>query len=333
MTTLSIADGAQWLRRFFRRNFKVGIAYVALLALLGVYAGLQPRLFTKLVITATANQGMALVLASMGQTAVVLTAGIDLSVGPIVSLSNTLASTLFPDSVPGVIGVVVLVLLVGALAGLINGLIVVYGRLQPIIVTLATASIYSGFALMLRPRPGGYVPLWYGDLLTRRVFDLIPTSLVLLAFVLIFIWAPFRRSRLGLAVYAVGSDERAAYMSGLNVNRAKVAAYVMAGFLAALAGLFLTAQTSSGDATIGAVYTLQSIGAVVLGGTSLFGGSGGVAGTIAGAFVIRIISSVLFFAGINPLSQPLFEGLVLLIAISLGAARTFTLRNRLETMR
>ena len=306
---------------------------MALFALLSVYAVLQPRLFTKAVLTATANQGMALVLASMGQTAVVLTAGIDLSIGPIVSLSNALASTLFPDSVLGVIGVVLLVLLVGAVAGLVNGLVVVYGRLQPIIVTLATASIYSGFALMLRPRPGGYVPYWYGALLTGRVFDLLPTSLVLLVGVLLFIWWPFRRSRLGLAIYAIGSDERAAYMSGLDINRAKVCAYVLAGFLAALAGLFLTAQTSSGDATIGGVYTLQSIGAVVLGGTSLFGGTGGVAGTIAGAFVIRIISSVLFFAGINPLSQPLFEGLVLLLAISLGAARTITLRNRLETMR
>ncbi len=333
MMRLLVNAERAWLARFLKRNFKTVIAYVALLALLSVYAVLQPRLFTKAVLTATANQGMALVLASMGQTAVVLTAGIDLSIGPIVSLSNALASTLFPDSVLGVIGVVLLVLLVGAVAGLVNGLVVVYGRLQPIIVTLATASIYSGFALMLRPRPGGYVPYWYGALLTGRVFDLLPTSLVLLVGVLLFIWWPFRRSRLGLAIYAIGSDERAAYMSGLDINRAKVCAYVLAGFLAALAGLFLTAQTSSGDATIGGVYTLQSIGAVVLGGTSLFGGTGGVAGTIAGAFVIRIISSVLFFAGINPLSQPLFEGLVLLLAISLGAARTITLRNRLETMR
>lgn len=319
--------------KFLQRHFKVLIAYTALGILLTVYANLQPRLFTRSVLTATLNQSMALVLASMGQMAVILTAGIDLSIGPIVSLANVLASVLFPDHVLGVIAASLVILAVGALAGLINGILVVYGRLQPIIVTLATASIYSGFALMLRPRPGGYVPSWYGELLTGRLLDWVPASLVLLVVVLIGIWYPFRRSALGLAVYAVGSDERAAYMSGLNVHRAKVMAYVLAGFLAALAGLFLTAQTSSGDATIGGVYTLQSIGAVVLGGTSLFGGSGSVAGTIAGAFVIRIISSVLFFAGINPLSQPLFEGLVLLIAISLGAIRTFTLHNRLDVMR
>lgn len=320
-------------KRFIKRNYKVGIAYLILIALLIAFGVLQPRLFTKPVITATSNQGMALVLAGMAQTVVVITGGIDLSVGPIVSLSNSLASTLFGDSVMGVIGAVLLILFIGATAGLINGLIVVYGRLQPIIVTLATASVYSGFALWLRPQPGGYVPRWYGELLTGRIFDLIPGSLVLLALVLLLVWTPFRRSKLGLAVYALGSNEAAAYMSGLNVNRAKLAAYTLGGFLAAVAGLFLTAQTSSGDATIGAVYTLQSIAAVVLGGTSLLGGSGGVAGTIAGAYVLSLISSVLFFAGVNPLSQPFFQGLVLLAAVSIGATRIFTIKNRLDTMR
>jgi ribose transport system permease protein len=320
-------------RRLIRRNFKLGLAYAVLIALLIVYAILNPRLFTSPVITATANQGMALVFAGMAQTTVVITGGIDLSVGPIVSLSNALASTLFGESVPRTLAAIVLVLLVGAGAGLINGLIVVYGRLQPIIVTLATASIYNGLALYLRPQPGGYVPRWYGDLLTGRVWQTVPASLILLALVVIFIWLPFRRSRLGLEVYAIGSNEGAAYMSGVRVHRAKLAAYIMSGFLAAIAGLFLTAQTSSGDATIGAIYTLQSIAAVVLGGTPLVGGAGGIAGTIAGAYVLRIISSLLFFAGINPLAQPFFEGLVLLLAVTIGAARIFTINNRLNTMR
>lgn len=333
VTTSMPADKASWTTRFIKRNYKVGIAYLILIALLIAFGVLQPRLFTKPVITATSNQGMALVFAGMAQTAVIITGGIDLSVGPIVSLSNSLASALFGDSIIGVIGAVVLILLLGAAAGLLNGLIVVYGRLQPIIVTLATASIYSGFALWLRPQPGGYVPRWYGELLTGRIFDLIPASLVLLALVLLLVWTPFRRSKLGLAVYAIGSNEGAAYMSGVNVNQAKLAAYTLGGFLAAVSGLFLTAQTSSGDATIGAVYTLQSIAVVVLGGTSLMGGSGGVSGTIAGAYVLSLISSVLFFAGVNPLSQPFFQGLVLLAAVAIGATRIFTIKNRLDTMR
>src|SRR6185295_8931835 len=109
------------------------------------------------------------------------TGGIDLSVGPIISLTNSLASRLFPkDNVPGGVAVIILVLLAGALCGLVNGLIVVYGRLQPIIVTLATASIFSGIALYLRPTPGGFVPDWYSSLLTQRAFGIIPASLIFL---------------------------------------------------------------------------------------------------------------------------------------------------------
>ncbi|MBI5033701.1 MAG: ABC transporter permease [Chloroflexi bacterium] len=321
------------LRRWIARDFRVLIAYGLLLGLLALYAYLQPRLFTLPVITATANQGMSLVFAGMGQTAVVITGGIDLSIGSIVSLTNCLASTIFGDSVFSVVGGFFLVLAVGTLAGLINGLIVVYTRLQPIVVTLATASVYNGLALFLRPVPGGSVPGWYTDLLTGRVFDVIPSSLICLAVVVLVVWIPFRKSRIGLWAYALGGNETSAFMSGLNVNRAKLVSYAVGGLCAAIGGLFLSAQTSSGNATIGAIYTLQSIAAVVLGGTSLLGGVGGIMGTIAGAFVLRIISSVLFFAKVNPLSQPFFEGVVLLIAVLVGATRLLTLRNKLDSLR
>jgi ribose transport system permease protein len=346
------------IRRFFTRNFRVGIAFLILFVLLGLTASMNAKFFTPSVLTSTSNQSMTLVFAGMAQTTVVTTGGIDLSVGPIISLSNSLASAVFDEdnNAVKIIGVVLLVLAVATTAGLINGLIVVYGRLQPIIVTLATSSIFSGIALYLRPRPGGSVPDIYGDLLTRRValllpeslfnkdatglagfihsiLDTIPASAVLLVIVLLLVWIPFRRSRLGLWVYAVGSNEGAAYMSGVNVRRAKVFAYALGGFFAGIAGLFLTAQTRSGDATTGAVFTLQSIAVVVLGGTSLFGGSGGVAGTIVGAFALRLIPSILFFARVNPLQQPLWEGAVILLAVAAGASRIFTVRNRLDTMR
>ncbi|MBZ0285527.1 MAG: ABC transporter permease [Anaerolineae bacterium] len=346
------------LWRYILRHFRVGIAFVILFVLLGITASLNERFFTPAVITSTSNQSMTLVFAGMAQTTVVITGGIDLSVGPIISLSNSLASAIFSetDDALNIIGVVIIVLVVAALAGLINGLIVVYGRLQPIIVTLATASIYSGIALFLRPRPGGYVPDVYGDLLTRRVgqllpdslfgeeatgiaaffeslFNFIPTSIILLIIVLLIVWIPFRRSQLGMWVYAVGSNEGAAYMSGVNVKLAKISAYALGGLFAGIAGLFLTAQTLSGDATTGTVFTLQSIAIVVLGGTSLFGGSGGVAGTIAGAVALRLIPTILFFARVNPLQQPLWEGAVILLAVAAGASRIFTVRSRLDTMR
>ncbi|MCC7449542.1 MAG: ABC transporter permease [Anaerolineae bacterium] len=332
-TSSNVLNGQFALRRILSRNFRVGVAFLVLLVLIIINVVLNPNFFTAPVITSNSNQAITLVFAGIAQTSVVITGGIDLSVGPIISLSNSLASSLFTDSVPAVIGVVILVLLAGMLCGLINGLIVVYGRLQPIIVTIATASVYSGVALLLRPRPGGFVPDWYGDLLTKRVFNVIPASLVFLLIVLVVIWIPFRRSRLGLWVYAIGSNESAAYMSGVNVNRAKLAAYVMGGLFAAIGGLFLSASTLSGNASTGAVYTLQSIAVVVLGGTSLFGGAGGVIGTIAGAFSLRLIQGILFFSKVNPLQQPLWEGIVILIAVAAGASRIFTVKNRLDIMR
>jgi ribose transport system permease protein len=346
------------LWRYGTRHFRLGIAYLILFALLAITVSLNDRFFTPPVITSTSNQSMTLVFAGMAQTTVVITGGIDLSVGPIISMSNSLASSIFtePDDALNIVVVVIIVLAMSALAGLVNGLIVVYGRLQPIIVTLATSSIFSGIALFLRPQPGGYVPDIYGDLLTRRVgqllpesffaaeptgiaalleslFDFIPTSVILLTIVLLVVWVPFRRSQLGMWVYAVGSNEGAAYMSGVNVKLAKVSAYVLSGLFAGIGGLFLTAQTLSGDATTGTVFTLQSIAIVVLGGTSLFGGSGGVAGTIAGAVALRLIPTILFFARVNPLQQPLWEGAVILLAVAAGASRIFTVRSRLDTMR
>jgi ribose transport system permease protein len=332
--TGAVSRADSGLTRLVKRNFRVGLAYIVFLTLITIYASQSPRFFTPPVLTSTSNQAMTLVFAGMAQTSVVITGGIDLSVGPIISLCNSLASAIFPREgvAPGIL-VIVAVLLAGVVCGMINGLIVVYGRLQPIIVTLATASIYSGIALFLRPQPGGFVPRWYSDLLTQRAFNVIPNSLVLLILVILIVWMPFRRSRLGMWVYAVGSNENAAYMSGVNVNRAKIAAYMMGGLFAAIAGLFFSAQTQSGSAITGAVYTLQSIAVVVLGGTSLFGGSGGIAGTIAGAFSLRLIGSILLFAGVNPLQQPLWEGVVILLAVVGGASRVLTVKNRLDIMR
>jgi len=146
------------------------------------------------------------------------------------------------------------------------------------------------------------------------------------------VWLPFRGSVIGRAVYAVGSSEQAAYMSGMPIRRAKFAAYVLGGMLAACGGLFLTFFTYSGEASLanGNTYTLYSIAAVVLGGVSLFGGRGSAIGAIFGALAFRAIGDLLFVFNVDPLWQPLFQGLVLLLAVSIGSARLFQVRNRLE---
>lgn len=297
-----------------------------------LYASNHPAGFTANVVQTAANKGVLLALVAMAQTMVVLTSGIDLSVGMVFVLANCLASAIVTGSPAmaalGVAGV----LLAGLVCGAINGAIVIYGRLQPIVTTIATGAVFFGIALKLRPVPGGDVNAELADALTGRLFGIVPASLVALAGVVLVIWIPFRKSSTGRAVYAVGSSELAAYMSGVPVREAKFLAYVLSGLIASVAGLFLTCITYSGEASAanGGSYTLYSIAAVVLGGVSLFGGSGSAIGAIFGALMFRTIGDLLFVFDLDPLWQPLFQGLVLLVAVCLGSARLFQIRNRLE---
>lgn len=289
--------------------------------------GLNPA-----VATTAANKAVLLALVAMAQTIPVLTRGLDLSVGPVFVMANCIASVIVVGDIGmGLLGCVG-VLLAGMAAGFLNGAIVVWGRLQPIITTLATGAIYYGCSLFIRPEPGGDVQSDIADFVTGQLFETVPTALVVLLVVVLVVWIPYRSSVWGRAAYAVGSNEQAAYMSGVPVERAKLAAYTLAGFFAALGGLLLTFNTYSGEASaaIGGTYTLNSIAAVVVGGTSLFGGWGSAIGSVFGAFVLRTIEDLLFVFDLPPLWQPLFQGVVLLVAVSLGAIRVFRIRNRLE---
>ncbi|MEO8244358.1 MAG: ABC transporter permease [bacterium] len=299
-----------------------------------LYVSNHPAGFTPNVVQTAANKGVLLALVAIAQTFVVLTAGIDLSVGMVMILTNCLASYLVVGGLATTTGGVLAVLLTGVACGAINGAIVIFGRLQPIVTTIATGAVYYGIALWLRPFPGSTDDFNgdLADLLTGKVFHLLPASLVFLLGVILVIWLPFRRSVLGRAVYATGSSEVAAYMSGMPVLRAKMLAYVLSGLLAAIGGLYLTFFTYSGEASLanGNTYTLYSIAAVVLGGVSLFGGRGGAVGAIFGALAFRAIGDLLFVFDLDPLWQPLFQGLVLMVSVSLGSARLFRVRNRLD---
>lgn len=302
------------------------------IAMFILYTANHPAGFTANVVQTASNKGVLLAFVAMAQTLVVLTAGIDLSVGMIFILTNCLASWLVVGT-PGetAFGVVV-VLVVGALCGAINGAIVIFGRLQPIVATIATGAVYFGIALLLRPFPGGSVNEDLADALTGRLFGFLPASLVALVVIVLVVWVPFSRSVTGRAAYAAGSSEVAAYMSGVPIKRAKFLAYTLAGLLSAIGGLFLTFFTYTGEAAYasGNAYTLFSIAAVVLGGVSLFGGRGSAIGAIFGALAFRTIGDLLFVFDFDPLWQPLFQGVVLLIAVSLGAFALFRVRNRLE---
>ena len=321
-------DWSYWLRE----HKGTLLAFAAFVVMFTIYAGNHPMGLNANVATTAANKGVLLAIVAMAQTLVVLTSGIDLSVGMVMVLGNCLASSIVVGS-PLATGLgVVGVLLTGCVCGAINGLIVIYGRLQPIVTTIATGAVYYGIALALRPVPGGDVNAALADALTGQLPGGVPASLAVLLALVAIVWLPFRRSAIGRAAYALGSSEIAAYMSGVPIRRAKFVAYTLSGLLASVGGLFLTFITYTGEASAanGGAYTLYSIAAVVLGGVSLFGGSGSAVGAIFGALMFRTIGDLLFVFNVEPLWQPLFQGMVLLAAVCLGSVRLLRIRNRLD---
>src|SRR6266851_3328465 len=341
-----------------RQNIGFVIAILLVCTSYLLYNLAHPKGFSSAVLVQNGDEIFALAMLAMAQTVPVLMSGLDLSVGAVMTMVGCFASYLLAGTVGGTplhLEIFGLHLGLGTLAGFINGCVVVYGRIQPIIATLATGAIYIGVALFLRPTPGGKIDEdlnWaltnsLGDFAsTVHIFDdgaagwfapfaWIPVPFVLLVLIALFVWVPFRRSVMGRAVYAVGSAEGAAYMSGLPIERAKIAAFTLAGFFAGCGGLFLAIQTSSGNADIpqAGAYTLNSIASVVIGGTSLLGGTGSAIGSIFGAMILRVISFFFRIFDIAPLLQPLFEGVILLVAVSIGALGVLRVRNTLELFR
>ena len=233
-------------------------------------------------------QGLAisvlpLALAAVGQAIVVISGGIDLSIGAIMALTSVVSATLM-EGQSEEYGLIVIagVLLLGLALGAINGTLVVVTRVPDIVVTLAMSFVWAGCALLVLKTPGGDSVDWLRQLILGSLgVDFIPKAAVVLVVIVAVIWIPLRRSRLGLSIYAIGSSRLAAFRSGVSVGRTKVAAYMFMGLFAALGGLSLTASTGIGTPVPGP-YTLMSVAAVVLGGVSLAGGRGGVVGPLVG---------------------------------------------------
>lgn len=328
---MSRQSTGEWRYRYVQQK---GTLFAALLFILMfiIYVSNHPAGFTPNVVQTAANKATLLAFVAMAQCFVVITAGIDLSVGMILILCNCLASWLVVGT-PLQTGLgVAAVLLTGLACGLLNGLVIIFGRLQPIVTTIATSAVFYGLALLLRPTPGGSVNEDLADVFTSKLFGVVPASLVVLALIVLIIWVPFSRSVLGRTAYAVGSAENAAYMSAMPVKRAKLAAYALAGLLSAIGGLYLTFFSYTGEAALasGNAYTLYSIAAVVLGGVSLAGGKGSAVGAVFGALAFRTIGDLLFVFDLDPLWQPLFQGVVLMLAVSIGCIGLSRVRNRLE---
>jgi len=314
-------------RRFLKRNAWL-LALLVLLAVMLVFTKFiqpdyGPRAFVILVVAA-----LPFAFATAGQTMAIIAGGIDLSIAAMMALISVTAASLMQGQ-SGEFGIVVvaLVLAMGLGVGAINGIAVVFTRVPDIVVTLSFFFIWEGAALMVLDSPGGATTQWLRDLLTGTVgasfiptgiTDWIPKALILLVVGLGAVWIPLKLSRLGLGLYAIGSDKQAAFRSGVPVNRTKVASYALAGLFASMGALALTMNT--GNATpIQGPYLMASVAAVVLGGVSLAGGKGGFVGPIVAVFILRLARQDLTFMQVDPNIAQVVEGLIMVSVVLVGA--------------
>ncbi|SHF83477.1 ribose ABC transporter membrane protein [Modicisalibacter ilicicola DSM 19980] len=293
-------------------------AFLALALLVAVSAGMSDNFLTLDNTLNVLRQTSINAIIAMGVTFVILTAGIDLSVGAVLALTGAFAASMTASglapwlSVPGTVAA-------GAALGAISGLFVAYGRVQAFIVTLVAMTILRGAALVFTDgRPiaigaseaadtfwllgGGY---WFG----------VPIPIYLMFFVFVLCWSVLHHTRFGRHVYAVGGGEKVARLSGINVNRIKISVYAISGACAALAGVVLTARLGSAQPTAGTGYELDAIAAVVIGGTSLMGGRGRIFGTLIGALVIGVLNNALNIMGVSSYYQMIAKGAVILLAV------------------
>lgn len=263
---------------------------------------------------------LPLALAAVAQAIVVISGGIDLSIGSMMALTSVVAAVLM-DGQSEAFGVVavIAVLLLGLLLGAINGAVVVITRVPDIVVTLAMSFVWAGVALLILRTPGGGSAVWLKDLVSGSFLnEWIPKATVVLIVVVAVIWIPLRRSRLGLSIYAIGSHRLAAFRSGVAVNRTRIVAYSLTGLFAALGGLSLTASTGIATPVPGP-YTLLSVAAVVLGGVSLAGGRGGVFGPILAVVILQLIRTDMTFLNVNTNLAVVVQGVILIGVVMIGS--------------
>jgi ribose transport system permease protein len=308
-------------RRLVQRNaWTIGV-YVILILSLIVYRVTNGSLsaFDAETIAGTA---VPLALAAMGQAVIVLAGGIDLSIGSLMSLVNVLAATwMVHANFPEALLLSLVLIAITALIGALTGLVITWTRVPDIIVTLATSFIWAGIAVWLMGTPGGGgAPPEFTNLDNGTVLGWMPEGLLVVIGAMLVIWLPFHRSRFGLAVYAMGSDRTATYLSGISIARTRITAYAVGGIFTALAGLMLTSlQYGTGDPLSGVPYTLNSVAAIVLGGVSLAGGRGGLLGPLAAAFVLEVVSGILAAIGVDANWALVIQGgIVILIVMSAG---------------
>ena len=262
-------------------------------------------------------------LIAFGMTFVILTGGIDLSVGSTLALTGAIAASMLASGMDPVLTMFT-ALLIGAILGAINGVIIAKGKVAPFIATLATMTIFRGLTLVFTEgRPisdlGNEITF---QMLGKGYFFGVPVPVVTMILAFFALYFIMHKTTFGRRVYAVGGNEGAAKLSGINVDRIKIAVYSLTGMLAALSALILTSRLNSAQPTAGTSYELDAIAAVVLGGTSLTGGRGWIFGTLVGALIIGVLNNGLNLIGVSSFFQQVVKGLVILVAVLIDRKKT-----------
>lgn len=320
MTTLTptLPTGPK-VARLARRHAWTG-AVLVLLVLLLLWQRSLTYAWGAFELQTIATSTLVLAFATVAQGIVVLTAGIDLSVGAQIVLLNCLSARLMEgQSFAACLGIAALTLVVGAVLGAVNGLLVSLLGIPDIIVTLATSFILTGVTLMIMPSPGGGTAEEFRQFVNGTGTAFLP-ALLCLAIPVALIWLPLRRHRLGLSIYALGSSKEASYLAGVDARRTRILAYLLAGVFCGFGGLAMTAYTGGGQpaTNIATMTTLTSVAAVVLGGIALTGGVGGLFGPIVAVWCLYLIPSIMLSLGVDPSYGEVVKGVVLVLVVMVG---------------
>jgi ribose transport system permease protein len=322
---LGASDGK--LRRWISSHRDVLVVYGVVLGMVLGGRVLSPQFLTSFNVQSMVAAAAPLALVAVGQTIVVLTGGIDLSVGSIMSLTTVVAAIQMNGSDSRLLPAILMCTAIGAGLGLVNGLAITVLRVEPIIATLGMMSVIQGLTFVRSMTPAGLSPPFLQSLVYENIGP-VPKSTLVIAGAVALGLLILRLTRFGKHVYAVGSSEHAARLSGVHTARVKVAAYLLSGVFAALAGVMLQARLGQGDPLSGQVFMLTSIAVVAIGGTSLFGGRGGVAGTLGGVFILTMLANLLNLEGVQTYPQQLITGLLIISVVALYSVGRLNLTRR-----
>lgn len=314
----ALLDG-QWQKRF---NFQLNhaVTLILLVVAVAINASLQPTFFTQYSLTSNFATFAPLVFAAIAQSIIIIGGGLDLSLGAQVALISVVSLKVMDGQDSRILLGVIAALATGAACGALNGFVVAVIRLQPLIATFATASVFSGIALVVLPTPGGAVPPAMVASYRMAVAGIpVPVLLVLLGMLL---WWALSRTKYVRQLYAVGGDKEAAYASLVPATSVTFRSFVFASMFVGISALTVLANTGSGDPFIGADMALNSIAAAVLGGIALSGGRGSPLGAVAGALILAISSNILFFLNVPTTYRALASGLIIITALALSVLTT-----------